>query len=82
MRNIGFFQGFADQHFINCQGMHIRGIYDYVYSKTCLERTPLWSDHPVWKDHFPICEDFYLPFDSMQTKPFLNDHLSGKTTFS
>ena len=42
----------------------------------------LWKDHPVWKDHFPISENVYLPLDSIQTEPVWNNHLSGKTTLS
>ena len=42
----------------------------------------LWKDCPVWKDHFPICENVYLPLDSVKSEPVWNDHLDGKTTFS
>ena len=47
----------------------------YKYSETC------WND-PLWKDHFPISENFYLPLDSMQNWTFLQwppvwkDHFS------
>ena len=29
----------------------------------------LWKDHPVCKDHSPICENFCPPLNSMQTEP-------------
>ena len=37
---------------------------------------PVWKDHPVWEDRFPVHENVYLPLASMQAKPFWNDHLS------
>ena len=43
---------------------------------------PLWKDHPVQKDHLPVCERFYLPLDSTHTEPVWNNHLCGKITFS
>ena len=36
----------------------------------------------VWKDHFSVCENLYLPLNSMETEHVWNDHLSGKTTFN
>ncbi len=41
---------------------------------------PVWND-PVCKDHFSICENSYLPLDSMQNELIWNDHLPGKTMF-
>ena len=52
-----------------------------VYTLKLIWNDPLWNDHPVWNDHFPVSENVYPPLDSMQTKPFWNDHQSLKTTF-
>ncbi len=35
---------------------------------------PLWKYHPVWKDHFLICENFYPLLVSMQTLPVWKDY--------
>ncbi len=32
---------------------------------------PLWKDQFLWKDHFPIPENVYLPLNSMQSWTFL-----------
>ncbi len=40
-------------------------------SETCLER-PLWKDHSVCKDHFPIGENV-LRLESVQTEPVWKD---------
>ena len=34
----------------------------------------LWIDHLVGKDHFPICENFYLSLDFIQAEPVQKDH--------
>ena len=54
----------------------------YLVDTSSANNDPFWRYHPVWKDHSPVCENLSLPLDPMQTGPFWNDHLSGKTTFS
>ena len=51
-----------------------------LYSETCLERPLLERPRCQERPFFQICENFYLPLDSMQTEPVWNDHLSGRST--
>ena len=41
---------------------------------------PFWTDQPVWKKYFPVCENSYLPLHFIQTEPirattYLEDHI-------
>ena len=69
----------------HCLATHV--YYHLLLRILCNTMKPVWNntlckDHPVWKDHFPDLENFYLPLDPVQTEPVWKDHLSGKTTFS
>ena len=51
-----------------------------LYKVKPVWKDTLWKDHPAWKTHCYIDENFLLPLEFMKTEPGRKDHLPGKKT--